>query len=562
MGTKTTNYNWDIFNKGQRPYWDEWVTLMGSIDTELYKRTKDLYMQGKIIYGAEASGGDLLLKSTSHATKGKIYFGANAYFDEANERLNRLSVGGLFLDPRKHGVTFDNVTDDTDAWNDTLAEAEATGLAIMAPCGSSYIAGQLVLPNNGATPPKQRSIKIIGAGNFIQAMGSLTVPYGGTILRMTYAGGPKIQTTGIGVLEVYGCTLYDDTDGTQPFIYTTNTTLKIHDSTFWGKTQNTPVQDAIILGGITTGTGFQGYGTVIQDNYFNNIRKGVYGRVWANANLISGNTFWTGCGGGATDGAITFDGIAASLSYDMGNYIHSNTVEMANYVYGIFLDQSVNNLLLGNSFYDAGVTSLAAIRMDTNSSSEIIINGYVDPAILGLSAATENIGIYIPATQDLTSIFGSQNPLRVNAGITVSHSAGLEIVYPTNSDNMRIRPAASDTIYFFRTRLGKSEIPYLYLQGFYTVDELTTFDINPGNYWNAKFRFDSAGNMMLHSDAIYFKSWNGTNISYYSGGILNLIGDINFLTAGKGVILKNSAGTVTKRVRLNDDGDGLIFEAA
>ena len=37
-------------------------------------------------------------------------------------------------------------------------------------------------------------------------------------------------------------------------------------------------------------------------------------------------------------------------------------------------------------------------------------------------------------------------------------------------------------------------------------------------------------------------------------------GDFTLKTAGKGVVLTNAAGTVTKRVRLNDAGDGLIFE--
>ena len=37
-------------------------------------------------------------------------------------------------------------------------------------------------------------------------------------------------------------------------------------------------------------------------------------------------------------------------------------------------------------------------------------------------------------------------------------------------------------------------------------------------------------------------------------------GDIKAITASKGVILTNAAGTVTKRVRLNDLGDGVIIE--
>jgi len=42
--------------------------------------------------------------------------------------------------------------------------------------------------------------------------------------------------------------------------------------------------------------------------------------------------------------------------------------------------------------------------------------------------------------------------------------------------------------------------------------------------------------------------------------ITSMTGDLITFTAGKGIILKNAAGTVTKRVRLNDAGTGLIFE--
>jgi hypothetical protein len=39
------------------------------------------------VYGSAASGGDLILYSTSHATPGKIYLGSNSYYDEANDLL-------------------------------------------------------------------------------------------------------------------------------------------------------------------------------------------------------------------------------------------------------------------------------------------------------------------------------------------------------------------------------------------------------------------------------------------------------------------------------------------
>ena len=37
-------------------------------------------------------------------------------------------------------------------------------------------------------------------------------------------------------------------------------------------------------------------------------------------------------------------------------------------------------------------------------------------------------------------------------------------------------------------------------------------------------------------------------------------GDVKLIIPGKGIIMTNTAGNVTKRVRLNDIGDGLIFE--
>lgn len=50
---------------------------------------------------------------------------------------------------------------------------------------------------------------------------------------------------------------------------------------------------------------------------------------------------------------------------------------------------------------------------------------------------------------------------------------------------------------------------------------------------------------------------NGTFTNAFE--ILNTL-DVQVSTAGKGIILTNAAGTVTKRVRLNDAGDGLVFE--
>ena len=57
----------------------------------------------------------------------------------------------------------------------------------------------------------------------------------------------------------------------------------------------------------------------------------------------------------------------------------------------------------------------------------------------------------------------------------------------------------------------------------------------------------------------FFWNWWQSFRSFMVGG-LETSGDFTAGVAGKGVVLTNAAGTVTKRVRLNDIGDGFIYE--
>jgi hypothetical protein len=56
-----------------------------------------------------------------------------------------------------------------------------------------------------------------------------------------------------------------------------------------------------------------------------------------------------------------------------------------------------------------------------------------------------------------------------------------------------------------------------------------------------------------------FWNWWQTLRSYLLANFFTQ-NDITVLTKGKGIVLTNAAGTVTKRVRLNNAGDGLVFE--
>lgn len=57
----------------------------------------------------------------------------------------------------------------------------------------------------------------------------------------------------------------------------------------------------------------------------------------------------------------------------------------------------------------------------------------------------------------------------------------------------------------------------------------------------------------------FFWNWWQAFRSYMVVG-LETEGDFTAGTAGKGIVMTNAAGTVTKRVRLNDAGNGLIYE--
>ncbi len=57
-----------------------------------------------------------------------------------------------------------------------------------------------------------------------------------------------------------------------------------------------------------------------------------------------------------------------------------------------------------------------------------------------------------------------------------------------------------------------------------------------------------------------FYSWFQEQFKAFINTKFNTVGDVTLITKGKGVVLTNAAGTVTKRVRLNDAGNGLIYE--
>lgn len=288
-----------------------------------------------------------------------------------------IGCGSQVYNVKAYGAVGDGTTDDSTAVIAAIAATSTAGGGVVYfPKGTYRIDSQIVLPNNGGTPPTQKALRFTGDGALFSGQGG--APNGGSILDLRSTTGPaKIDTRGLGLLEIDRLTLEDSTDGTNAFIQTTNTTLHINHAAFYGKTSGvTAAQDAIVLGSTTTTldgsstAAFQGYGTVIDTNYFGRIRRGVYARTYANGVVIINNTWWNSCGGVA---AIESDGLNDNNG---GLYIGGNLIEESNYTYAMKFTKTNTSSIIGNNLYDTTATTTAHYRFEAGAIYNTVIAGF------------------------------------------------------------------------------------------------------------------------------------------------------------------------------------------
>ncbi|HWX53799.1 MAG TPA: hypothetical protein VN176_04325, partial [Verrucomicrobiae bacterium] len=120
------------------------------------------------------------------------------------------------------------------------------GAEIWVPCGGpggiySCTQASYQVPNDGAVPPQQASFKVMGCSSDAGSVNERSlgkVPSTGTIINFTGPSTPtgRFDTRGQGTLEFSGITFMDSGTGCSPFIFDTNTILKIHDNYFYGST--------------------------------------------------------------------------------------------------------------------------------------------------------------------------------------------------------------------------------------------------------------------------------------------------------------------------------------
>lgn len=256
-----------------------------------------------------------------------------------------------------------------------LTWAQSVGGTIVLPVGTVRLNNKITLTNDGDVfSPRQRNVRLTGMGHAWNGMFLDPLLDQGSVLDLRYAGtdadDAKIETRGTGVLELDHLTVTDKGTSSNVWIYTTQTTLMIHDCVFFGnstKIRRTCDQDVIRMGGTTASyngtddSGYAGYGAVIERNQFFRIRRAVHARLWVNSITFRNNTIANSCGSDdLTHGApfeldSTHTTVPGSPGFSNGCVFAENTVEVTGYMHGFALygPYTVANWFIANGCWDA-----------------------------------------------------------------------------------------------------------------------------------------------------------------------------------------------------------------
>lgn len=290
---------------------------------------------------------------------------------------------------KEFGAVGDSVTNNTTALQNALNYLHSIGGGTLEiPEGDYIINGLITIPNDGVVTSNHytmNSIVIKGAGAWMHGSASVTAyPHGGTNLILNYNGDYQILSVGKGYLEISDISFITGSDSGE-VIRSIATTLNLHDLAFYGlgKSGTSCTNDAIRLGGYGTTqpqiydtSAFVGYGTVINNIFFDRIRSGLIFGTYANGVLVNNLTFWNQCGSNRGDmGAITL-GDANVDGSNSGNFFSGALIEVANYPHSVVLEKAVGNIFIGYNFFDATSTTQSYFRFNTNAQHNAIYQGY------------------------------------------------------------------------------------------------------------------------------------------------------------------------------------------
>jgi hypothetical protein len=305
----------------------------------------------------------------------------------------------------------DGSTDDTTAVNAAIATAMTNGGSVFVPPGSGpcLCLGALDFPytGSGTDTPTQKPLRIFGVGPSWNGYWAQHPINGGSILDLRYAGGDgfhvaKIDTRGGGFLELDHLTITSGGSDNYQIMQTTNTTVFIHHNAIIGNQANygqNCLQDFIRLGGTTTTPGdnsngqFQGYGSLLSNNYYSHIRRGSSFGCYVNGIMVQNETFSSYCGSGETHGApYVFDPGSGASNETAGVQILGGTIEMVSYPYAVALiEKSTNHYFNGITTYDNGAAFIAQFYCGSGCVNNFINPGYGALPLLAGPAASGQI---------------------------------------------------------------------------------------------------------------------------------------------------------------------------
>lgn len=332
---------------------------------------------------------------------GKLYKGTGSGVEvvtsglsyTASEINSRLGQTFLLSD---YGAVCNNSTDDTTALNNALAAWYAAGGGTIVVDGSNLckIAGQITVPNSLGTTaatlrgdangdganPSQPFLRITGkVGAPVNGRwGALPTPVNGFNFSYNVGDYGAFNSLGHGKLEIdHLVLLSSDADG-GGILYWNNTTVHVHDNTFIGAGAGgtASVTTAIYTGwgtyttGGAPGNAFQGYGSMIERNWFDKVACAVNAQAASN-NLVIKNNVVSLTSGNTTNAAfITY--LCTGVSFI------ENLIEVYNFKYGIYLLGN-DNYVNGNNCWDhhVGVTT-ACVNIDSGSVGNLVFVPHSD----------------------------------------------------------------------------------------------------------------------------------------------------------------------------------------
>lgn len=308
--------------------------------------------------------------------------------------------------------------------------------------GKYIFTGKILVPSiaqaqtrNGATVHRNVDMVWQGAGAYAVGYSNPdTFRQKGTVISLTYAGDSlgRIDTRGLGKISIKDITFDGGGSTTTPMFKTSNTTLDVSNCAF----MNAGMVFQLGSNGVPTeywSNGptecFQGYGSVFQNNYFNQVGTGFYLKENANGIIIRDNTFWWQCSGYA---AIRIEPTGAVSG---GNSICNNLIEMNGYQYGIVLGKTAGNTIIDNNFFDADGTTTALIYHKNYPYINSIRMGFYSGGTITqfVDDAADGTTHYFPMLADDTArVVTSQvfyRPIFLNQDSLSVHDTGADSYY-------------------------------------------------------------------------------------------------------------------------------------